>query len=208
MNIAIYKTAEADADLIISNPSVNLDYIDSLDNFLLDGIDALFSLESDAGEKDYSNISIPVFVNSVDKTLREIKGNKNVIRINGWHGFLSNQSWEVAGNINDKVYSILMAINKVPIATADEPGFISARIIAMIVNEAFFALGEFVSSREEINIAMKLGTNYPYGPFEWADMIGLSNIYSLLNRLAKEDTRYHPAPELVKNLKNGHPDKY
>ena len=56
------------------------------------------------------------------------------------------------------------------------PGFITARVIAMIINEAFFALQENVSSKEEIDTAMRLGTNYPYGPFEWTKLIGIDKI--------------------------------
>lgn len=68
----------------------------------------------------------------------------------------------------------------------------------MIINEAYFTLGESVSSENEIDIAMKLGTNYPYGPFEWARLIGLRNIHSLLEKLTQEDIRYLPAPRLLK----------
>ena len=45
----------------------------------------------------------------------------------------------------------------------DEPGFIAARIIAMIINEAYYAKGEQVSSKADIDIAMKLGTTIPWG---------------------------------------------
>ncbi len=45
--------------------------------------------------------------------------------------------------------------------------------MAMIINEAWHALAEEVSTKNEIDTAMKLGTNYPYGPFEWAEKIGL-----------------------------------
>src|ERR1700710_2457559 len=47
------------------------------------------------------------------------------------------------------------------------------RVVAMIINEAYYALDAGVSSKESIDLAMKLGTGYPYGPFEWADRIGL-----------------------------------
>ena len=80
----------------------------------------------------------------------------------------------------------------------DEPGLVSARVISMIINEAFFALGENVSSIEEIDLAMKLGTNYPYGPFEWSEKIGLQNIYHLLHKLSQTDKRYLIAPLLEK----------
>jgi len=75
----------------------------------------------------------------------------------------------------------------------DIPGMISGRILAMIINEAYYTLQENVSTREEIDIAMKLGTNYPMGPFEWSEKIGLENIYDLLNKLGATDHRYIPA---------------
>ena len=66
-----------------------------------------------------------------------------------------------------------------------------------IINEAYYTLGAQVSTREEIDIAMKLGTSYPYGPFEWAAKIGLKRIYELLVELSKVDERYTPAPLLA-----------
>ena len=77
--------------------------------------------------------------------------------------------------------------------TPDIPGFISARILSAIINEAYFTLEEGVSSKEEIDMAMKLGTNYPSGPFEWGKKIGLNNILSLLNKMAEINSRYKPA---------------
>jgi 3-hydroxybutyryl-CoA dehydrogenase len=62
----------------------------------------------------------------------------------------------------------------------------------MIINEAYFALDEKVSSKEEIDIAMKLGTNYPFGPFEWSNKIGIKKICDLLNVLKEINPRYQP----------------
>ena len=70
----------------------------------------------------------------------------------------------------------------------------------MIINEAFFALGEDISSKTEIDIAMKLGTNYPFGPFEWADLIGLDKIAQLLDACYLKDERYAIAPALRREL--------
>jgi 3-hydroxybutyryl-CoA dehydrogenase len=68
----------------------------------------------------------------------------------------------------------------------------------MIINEAYLALGEQVSSREDINTAMKLGTNYPFGPFEWAERIGPARVARLLTKLSESQPRYAPAPLLLK----------
>ena len=45
---------------------------------------------------------------------------------------------------------------------------------------------------------MRLGTNYPYGPFEWSKKIGLKNIATLLTELSLTEKRYHPADLLLK----------
>ncbi len=69
---------------------------------------------------------------------------------------------------------------------------VTPRIICMIINEAYFAIEENVASRNDIDLAMKLGTNYPYGPFEWCDKIGIKNVYELLNavQMYTKDDRY------------------
>jgi 3-hydroxybutyryl-CoA dehydrogenase len=82
------------------------------------------------------------------------------------------------------------------ILAPDIPGMITARVLSAIINEAYYTLGAEVSTREEIDIAMKLGTSYPYGPFEWSDKIGLTKVYELLTELSSEDARYVPAPLL------------
>ena len=140
----------------------------------------------------------PVFINSVVNTLREINAADNVIRINGWAGFLAKEFWEVCGILTEAAINILNQSGKKFVQVPDIPGFISARIISMIINEAYYAAGENVSSEKAIDIAMKLGTNYPHGPFEWANIIGIKNIYTLLQKLSVKDTRYTAAPAMVK----------
>lgn len=158
-------------------------------------VDGYFNLMSDAAHVDYIGLQQPVFINSVaDTTLSA----DNMIRFNGWKGFVEKDSWEMAGVLSQKAIEILSAIHKTPIVTQNSPGFISARSIAMIVNEAYFALGDGISSEADIDIAMKLGTNYPFGPFEWGQKIGLSNLYELLQILASTDPRYECAPALKK----------
>lgn len=145
------------------------------------------------GNADFNNIAPPVLLNSVAHTLKELEAPVNVVRLNGWNSFLSRGTWEVAGQVNGPVKEIFAALGKQIIELPDEPGFVSARVIAMIINEAYFALEDNISSKEEIDIAMKLGTSYPHGPFEWASAIGLKNIYHLLQKLSLHDKRYLPA---------------
>ena len=72
------------------------------------------------------------------------------------------------------------------------------RTIAMIINEAYYALGEKLATRESIDLAMKNGVNYPIGPIEWGDKIGLHNVAQLLEELntVTRDERYRLSTEL------------
>lgn len=140
----------------------------------------------------------PVLINAVPETLYELNFPPNISRINGWPGFLERRTWEVASNEVERIDHIFKGFNRKIFFVKDEPGFVAARVISMIVNEAFFALGENVSTKEEIDLAMKLGTNYPLGPFEWAAKIGIGKIYLLLKKLSEKEERYLPAPALEK----------
>src|SRR5688500_8396905 len=87
----------------------------------------------------------PILLNSVCTTLAELETTSNVVRFNGWNGFVQRQKWEVAGHLSEDILKVIAALGKEAIAVEDEKGFVSARIISMIVNEAYFALEEGVS---------------------------------------------------------------
>lgn len=141
----------------------------------------------------------PVIINSVLFTLEEI--HHPFIRINAWPTFLKRQIAEVSCNYEggkENAEEIFRAMGRKTEWIPDIAGFIAPRVVVMIINEAYFALEEKVSAKEEIDIAMKLGTNYPSGPFEWAEKIGLKKIVDLLTILSKKEKRYKPAALLVK----------
>lgn len=75
---------------------------------------------------------------------------------------------------------------------------IAARILATIVNEAASAVADGVASPEAVDTAMRLGTNYPSGPLEWGERIGLSHVVHTLDALhdAVPDGRYRVVPLL------------
>jgi 3-hydroxybutyryl-CoA dehydrogenase len=60
---------------------------------------------------------------------------------------------------------------------------VALRVICCIVNEAHLALSEGVATAEDIDTAMKLGANYPGGPFEWAEEIGVQSLLRMLDSL-------------------------
>ncbi len=80
----------------------------------------------------------------------------------------------------------------------DAPGLVLGRIVSQVINESAFALGEGVGSARDIDTGMVLGLSHPRGPLEWADMIGLDHVLSVLLALCEEyrEERYRPAPQL------------
>lgn len=164
--------------------------------------DAWFDLGFDTEGPAFTHITTdPVFVSAMNSTQAQLAPNH--IRINAWNGFWERSILEITEGqpaIMTQAKQVLDALGWNYRIVPDVPGMVSARIVSMIVNEAYYALGEGVSTREEIDIAMQLGTNYPYGPFAWAALIGPQRILSLLNTLATTDQRYTPAPALIEEI--------
>jgi 3-hydroxybutyryl-CoA dehydrogenase len=101
--------------------------------------------------------------------------------------------------------AFFQTIGKETMRIPDGPGGVMARILAMIVNEAAYALQEGVASAEDIDTAMKLGANHPYGPLAWADLLGLDVVHATLWALHQElgDDRYRPCPLLARMVRAG-----
>jgi 3-hydroxybutyryl-CoA dehydrogenase len=79
------------------------------------------------------------------------------------------------------------------------------RLGATIANEACFALGERVATADDINIAMRLGYNWPIGPLEWGERLGWSRALGVLEELRERlGEAYRPAP-LIRDLAGGEP---
>ena len=92
----------------------------------------------------------------------------------------------------------LAALGFTPREVADVPGLIVARTIAMLVNEAHDAVQQGVCDEAGADAAMKLGVNYPAGPFEWLALWGAEPIVALLDRLDTyhRGERYRVSPYL------------
>ena len=78
------------------------------------------------------------------------------------------------------------------------------RILAMLINEASDALFLNIASREDIDLAMTKGVNYPNGLLKWADELGIENVLNQLNKLYEEygEDRYRPSPLLKRMVKS------
>jgi 3-hydroxybutyryl-CoA dehydrogenase len=195
MHISIRSTQKQKEELLQKGFTENVfvEWLAENENFN-HSADALFDLTFNDAQINSDNLidDMLVFASAVNCTCTEIN-KKNYVRINSWQGFLNRSIIEVAAcneQYKQRAAQILDALKWRYVFTPDDYGFIAPRILAMIINEAYFALQEKVSTKQQIDIAMKLGTNYPYGPFEWSEKIGIEKIYWLLKKLSEKNKRY------------------
>lgn len=104
------------------------------------------------------------------------------------------------------ILELAAAIGKETAVSQDFPGFIVNRILVPMLNEAAFAVYEGLASPQDIDKAMKLGTNQPMGPLTLADFIGLDTVLAIMEVLYSgfKDPKYRPCPLLVKMVHAGH----
>lgn len=104
------------------------------------------------------------------------------------------------------VKTLAERMGKTTIVAEDSPGFIVNRILLPMINEAVFAVHEGVGSVEDVDTAMKLGTNQPMGPLELADLIGLDTCVAIMDVMQDVlgDDKYRPCPLLRKYVDAGY----
>jgi len=105
----------------------------------------------------------------------------------------------------DAVEAVAQKMGKTTVEGRDMPGFIVNRVLMPYINEAVFALYEGIGSVEDIDVAMKLGTNVPMGPLTLADFIGLDTCLAIMEVLhgGLGDGKYRPCPLLRKYVEAG-----
>ena len=177
--------------------------------FLYDVIfDCLINESPEYFELYNENKKSVVFLHATNSSLAEIQHvygpfNFPLFGFNGLPYFLELPKWEISSyhqDNNARLQAIMHELEQEYHLVDDRVGMVAARVIAMIINEAYYTLQEGTANKEAIDTGMKLGTNYPYGPFEWAEKIGLDHIYELLEALYEDtkDDRYKICPLLKK----------
>jgi 3-hydroxybutyryl-CoA dehydrogenase len=184
---SIERVAEIDSD---SEPVVfDFSFDDSPDN-----------LEAYTGLTE-----MHLFINATRASLAELTffadGQlPNLFGIAGDPTFLERPLLEVSAHYNNRADArkLFLQLGLEATLVDDRVGLVTPRIISMIINEAYYTVMEGTATREAIDTAMKLGTNYPMGPFEWTTKWGVVNIYELLEAmyLDSKDERYKICPLL------------
>lgn len=97
------------------------------------------------------------------------------------------------------------AMGKFPVEVRDVPGFVSNRVLQVMVNEAIYCVYEGVATPEGIDEIMKRGMNHPMGPLTLADFIGLDTVLSILEIMFEGygDPKFRPCPLLRQYVKAG-----
>ncbi|MCC6159152.1 MAG: 3-hydroxybutyryl-CoA dehydrogenase [Deltaproteobacteria bacterium] len=103
------------------------------------------------------------------------------------------------------IFEMSQAVGKDPVTVQDYPGFVSNRVLMIMINEAIFCLYEGVATATDIDTVMKLGMAHPMGPLALADLIGLDTCLSIMNRLFTgfADPKFRPCPLLVNMVAAG-----
>jgi 3-hydroxybutyryl-CoA dehydrogenase len=156
----------------------------------------------------YRKVPCAVFVHAVNRALLDLTaGDRNypLFGFNGWPTCVERPLLETSclnPAARPGLEATCRALETDFKVVDDRTGMVTPRIIAMIVNEAYHTVQDGTASRHDIDQAMQLGTNYPYGPFAWCSRIGIANIFNLLEALCADthDQRYQPAPLLKKEF--------
>lgn len=108
----------------------------------------------------------------------------------------SNETIKIMNKLIEK-------ITKIPIIIKDCPGFVSSRLVAVIINEAAYILMQGIADVRSIDNIAKLGMNLPVGPLKLADEIGLDVVENVVNSMYEncKNDKYKLAP-IIKEMVN------
>ncbi|MFC1906472.1 3-hydroxyacyl-CoA dehydrogenase family protein [Chloroflexota bacterium] len=102
--------------------------------------------------------------------------------------------------------NLLQSFGKETVVVKDYPGFVSSRLLLIVLNEGAKVLEEGLGSLEDIDKIMKLSLNWPRGPLELADIVGLDVVVDSMESIYRETgwERYKPAPLLKRMVEIGY----
>ncbi|WP_211327109.1 3-hydroxyacyl-CoA dehydrogenase family protein [Chitinophaga flava] len=167
-------------------------------------IDLLFDDRPEHAAVYAKNPGVPVLAGMVKTSLSEVMNQYafeqgfNIMGCNFLPGFISLPMLEVTlmdDGQQQVLDDIMYQLNWECTLVADTTGMVTPRVVCMIINEAYLTAEEGTASREDIDTSMRLGTNYPFGPFEWCERIGVKHVYEVLKAVhdVTGDDRYEVA---------------
>ncbi len=183
----MFETDHREAERFIETNDLVFDFIIDEEPFQID----IYKNKSNANVFfNAGKISLAELSNLAEHSIKA-----NVFGFNGLPTFLNRKILEVSllkSEHENRLKEICATLNIEYLIVDDRVGLVTPRVVCMIINEAYYTVQEGTASREDIDKAMKLGTNYPHGPFEWCALIGIKHVYELLEALYEDthDERY------------------
>ncbi len=177
----------------------------------IENFDILFDLNFDEQQNNlvlYAGLKgKPVIVSAAKKSLAQAQNEYGkpvdcvLIGMNALPTFINRNLAEVSvlNEVNAaQLQEIFTQLDWSYKLVSDRVGFVTPRIIMMIINEACYTVQEGTANKKDIDTSMKLGTNYPFGPFEWANRIGVKHVYETIDAVYADthDERYKICPLL------------
>ena len=164
----------------------------------------------------FGNDKLPIFEEIVHLSLTEMLSYEVGLRAGLRFGFcglptLLNRSLLEVSLCHEadrgKLAEICAALGTDYRVVADRVGLVTPRVICQIINEACFTVQEGTATMQDVDFGMKLGTNYPHGPFAWANAIGVARVYAVLEAMWDDthDERYKICPLLKRQALRGGP---
>lgn len=210
--------SQAIKEQALSRLKLSTDFVEAVSNadFVIEAVPEDIKLKSSIfqklGETCKSNVILATNTSTMSPT--EIGGfTKRPDRVIAMHFFnpvFKMKLVEIIKGLetSDETYQITEKVakqmGKETVEVNEAPGFVTSRISALVGNEAFRMLEQGVASPEDIDKAIKLGLNYPMGPLELGDLVGLDTRLKILNYLHETlGDRYRPTPLMIKYVKAG-----
>ena len=209
MNIILIGTA---SKIGTFNESVPTDFtthifshFEEVTQSILDQSDVIVNFDFDSHNEsieNYEKLECPlIFLSAVFVELpsnNKLLQRGNIFGFNGMEGFVQLKSWEISNPYKND-YTLLRSffekIGKEVIWVKNKVGMVRPRILFQILKEADQTFINEIASKEDIDLAMQLGTNYPKGPFQWIAEISPDRISTFLQTMSKisNDSRYEPS---------------
>ncbi len=155
---------------------------------------------------------VPIFAQCADIMASELAMELRFPeRLVGYDGLFTNNlmtlvaTSKLSDEARDVAEHIVRGFGRQPVWIEDGPALIVPRVVAMLANEAAFAVGEGIAEPEAIDTAMRLGMNHPIGPLARAKQIGYDKTVAILDHLRTEygEERYRVAPALRRAARLG-----
>jgi 3-hydroxybutyryl-CoA dehydrogenase len=214
------KITEQYAENVIKmiKPTLELEKAVSDSDFVIEAATEDMSLKMDIfrkiGENAREDVVITSNTSSISITLLSSVV-KNPERVVGMHFFNPPQLMPLVEIVkglktSDQTVSVVREVAKkmnkeTVLCKKDSPGFIVNRILVPALNEAVFLVEEGVADPEEIDKAVKLGLNWPMGPLQLLDYVGLDTTLNITQVFMSEfqDSKYRPANLLKRMVRAG-----